>query len=404
MIIDIHSHPSLKIYLFEDSTFSVDISGEYNTSKGINFLPLQTNLPDMRKGNLRALITAHYIPEMGILRESSFINGASKVFKLFWKKLLEKIETAETGQKIFDQTLSSISIFEKHIAASGSKNANAIIAHSRSELQQFLSKGKTVFLHSVEGAHSLGRNTSGNLRTEDYLEKLDIFFDKGVCLLTLGHFYDNDLVSPTEGIPPSQRLALNKHKQKDLSGGLTQTGEEVVRQMISKGMLIDLVHSAPEARKRILEINNEYGSNKRPIIYSHSGVQALFDNDKYPGDKYYSPDDSEITEIKNCNGVIGIVFMNYWLSGRDDTIFINDTARRYILDTIQYIRKLTGSYDNIAIGTDFDAINNPADDLYNHSFIPQLCEYLSVNGIPDSAIEKITSANALRILHDGWGK
>jgi microsomal dipeptidase-like Zn-dependent dipeptidase len=76
----------------------------------------------------------------------------------------------------------------------------------------------------------------------------------------------------------------------------------------------------------------------------------------------------------------------------------------YIYQTIQAIHTVTNSFDNIAIGTDFDAMNNPSDDMFNHSLIPKLVEYLSMKGISEKDIEKIMSANAIRILKEGWGK
>lgn len=398
-MIDLHCHPSLKIYLFDKSAFSVKLNAKQKTSHGINFLPLQTNLPDMKKGGVKTAISAHYIPELGLIRESSFLKTAALVMELFWKGLIEKIETAENKQSLFNQTLLSLSIFEEYIDNARKEGEQTALAHSYDELVKFRGEDKIVFIHSVEGAHGLGRH----LKNHEYVERIDQLFQKGVCMLTIGHFFDNDLVSPTEGIPPAQRAAFNKHTEKDLSKGITNAGEEVVRRMIEKGMLIDLVHSTPAARKRVLEINREYGSKMRPVLYSHCGVQALFENKKYPNDRFANPDEEEIISVQETNGAIGITFMNYWLSGKDDKPFKNDAGMKYVLDTVKYIHSVTGTYDNIAIGSDFDAVNNPSDDLFNHSFIPELKEFLNSNGISETSIEKIFTTNALRVLQEGWG-
>ncbi|MDP4197858.1 MAG: membrane dipeptidase, partial [Bacteroidota bacterium] len=377
MIIDIHCHPALKSYLFENSLFSVNLQDEHKSVREVNYLRLQTDIPNMKRGGLRAAISAHYIPEVGLMHESTLIKMGSSSLSLFWRSLKEKLEMEDSGQSVFEQTLESIRIFELKIISAQMDSEVVTCAHSFEEFHKLLNEDKIVFLHSVEGAHSLGRSHI----PEDHLRNLDILFDKGVCMLTLGHFYDNDLVSPTEGIPPLQRRLFDKHTHKDLTKGLSPIGEIVVRHMIEKGMLIDLVHSTPIARKRIFEINDEYKGNKRPLVFSHSGVQKLFVNEAYPSDKYYSPDTEEILKIKDCNGLIGIVFMNYWLTGKDDRFLKYEPAMDYVYQTIKVIHTVTNSFDNIAIGTDFDAMNNPSDDLFNHSFLPKLVEYLDMKGI-----------------------
>lgn len=408
MVIDIHCHPSLKSYLFEESMFSVRMQDENKPSRGLNILKLQSDLPHMKKGDVRGVITSHYIPEAGLRNESFLLDAEAGMMKIFWKELYKKIENEGEEQALTNLTLESIRIFEKKVLSAQMENENIALAYSYSEFEKLLTEGKIVFLHSVEGAHSLGRKLSGreitSVSPDSYLMNLDILFDKGVCMITLGHFYENDIVHPTEGIQPSIRFVFNKREGKDLSKGLTPVGEAVVRRMIERGILIDLVHSTPAARKRVFEINNEFGDNKRPVIFSHSGVQKLFVNDKYPEDMYYNPDDEEILKVRDCNGVIGLVFMNYWLSGKEEKFLAFEPGMEYLFNTIHYIYKLTGSYDNIAIGSDFDAMNNPSDDIYNHSFMPDLIGYLERQGIASGDIDKIMNANARRILKEGWGK
>lgn len=171
--------------------------------------------------------------------------------------------------------------------------------------------------------------------------------------------------------------------------------------MLDKGIVVDFVHSTPNARKKIFEINDNRGTEKRPLVFSHTGIQTLY---FHP----LNPSDEEILKIQECGGVIGMIFDNYFQRGfeEDDFPFWDfnpDNGVKHIINTIKYIHKLTGTYDNIAIGSDLDGFTDPPDDLYNLSRMSVLKKELKKN-FGNSATNKILGKNVYRVLQNGWGK
>ncbi|UCG23372.1 MAG: membrane dipeptidase, partial [Chloroflexota bacterium] len=126
----------------------------------------------------------------------------------------------------------------------------------------------------------------------------------------------------------------------------------------------------------------------------------------------YNLEDWEIKWIADHGGIVGVIFMNYWLQPHQGKQGLN-----YISRTIEHVIEVGGGKpkgeDVIAIGTDFDGFTDPPDELAHYGQLPQLtkrlmAEYLSAgqNGdkYPDYLIEKILGENALRVLLKGWGK
>ena len=73
---------------------------------------------------------------------------------------------------------------------------------------------------------------------------------------------------------------------------------------------------------------------------------------------------------------------------------------------MKHIATVTGSFDHIAIGTDFDGMAEPPDDFYDCSmlenFRAQLQAAQGYLGASEADIEKITGGNILRILKASW--
>lgn len=227
-------------------------------------------------------------------------------------------------------------------------------------------------------------------------------------MITLGHFFENDIVSPIDGFPPGMKKLISCNPPPNSRPGLSVIGEAVVRSMLDLGMIVDLTHSTPDARTRVFDILSEVngkreakGKKKRPVVFSHVGVRGIFNAPM-------NPSDGEILNVKECNGVIGIIFMNYWLSGKEENDFLGligerDPGSEYIYRTVEHIHRVTGSYDNVAIGTDFDGFTDPPDDLQDISKFPVLRSFLLKKGLKQKDVNKIMGDNILRVLQDGWG-
>jgi microsomal dipeptidase-like Zn-dependent dipeptidase len=151
----------------------------------------------------------------------------------------------------------------------------------------------------------------------------------------------------------------------------------------------------------VFEINRSLGDKRRPLVFSHAGVQKLF-KDQSSSDKLYGLAEDEITEIHHCHGVIGLIADNYWVFGQEEKFLEYNPVIPKLIETIDYIHDMTGTYENIAVGTDYDGFTDTSDDLLDPSEMPNLTRAL-LNHIKDRAqVKLILGGNALRVLKEGW--
>jgi microsomal dipeptidase-like Zn-dependent dipeptidase len=169
--------------------------------------------------------------------------------------------------------------------------------------------------------------------------------------------------------------------------------------MLEMGMIVDLVHSTPEARAEVFAINEARGAKKRPLTFSHVAFCSRFPSP-------VNPSPAEVERIAACDGVIGTIFMNYWYSGSEEPLFspFNDQEGvNHIVQMVKDIHAITGNYRNISIGTDFDGFTDPPDDLQDMARMPKLRSALLAAGIDEMDVAAIFGGNALRVLQEGWG-
>jgi membrane dipeptidase len=254
-------------------------------------------------------------------------------------------------------------------------------AHSLTELDAILNDPRphrpVALIHSIEGGHTL----------EGKISNLDALFERGVAYMTLAHFFPNELVSPTFPWPEYLQKFGWFQDERNLTHGLTPLGETVIERMVEIGMLIDIAHCTPPARARIYDIVGK----RAPIIASHVGA---YDINPDP----YNLKDWEMKKIAESGGGVGVIFMNYWLSPSDLHRGLN-----IIIQTLRNFSKNAGE-DHICLGTDYDGFTEPPSDLLHAAHLPRLTQRLVAEGYTADQIRKILGTNALRILHDGWGR
>ncbi|NDJ54727.1 MAG: hypothetical protein GYB68_16790, partial [Chloroflexi bacterium] len=247
---------------------------------------------------------------------------------------------------------------------------------------------------------------------DEVFANLFSLYRRGVAQIGLGHFYPN-VVSQTVFSFPERTTELideelwakNWH---DLTIGLTPLGFKVVHEMIRLGIIIDLSHTSPAARRDVYDLVDfleaEYG-RRGTVVFSHVGVQAIH---RHP----YNLADWEIKWLAEHSGLIGVMWSNYWLSGHETV----KLGTGYFARTIDHILQVSGGQTNlIAFGSDLDGFSDPPDELYDATRWPIVTQYLAAEldrVSPDPAFPRYSLAdlrafmggNAIRILQSGWGR
>ena len=414
--LDIHNHIAVKTYLYDGSIldgdirnggFLRDIESSIFPNSEVNVVEFQTDLKKMKAGGVNGLISAHYVPESGLLSnlDSGYQFIVNKVVRTVLPNLYNRVEKNDWHQQSFDACMLSMDILEAKVASAVSAGENVVVPRDLHSFNAARETNATIILHSVEGAHHLGRQGNGVV-FQSQINNLHTLSRRGVCLLTLAHFFDNDFVCPIQGMPPDVRNSVfSKHtwSQSNNDGArLQHEGRALVSEMFDIGMIVDLTHSGRAVRDEVYEINNAR-AHKRPIVFSHTGVQALFNNAQYASDGMLGVSDSDIDAIADCDGVIGIILYNYWLSGKEEVLGSRlDYGIQYVLDTVAYIKKRTGSYRNIAIGSDFDGMTDPPDDVPTIAYFSKIERALRNAGLLATELEEVLGANMLRVLENGW--
>lgn len=402
-VVDIHAHPALKSALFNKSLLRRDRAIQ------AFFWPLnvRTNFPALQAGGVDVLLSAIYAPEKRLVEDLPLIKLLRLIPWSFvrrtWKELMEP-PYAEVTQHLLDDLEKRLAAYSQQAQKTPGQRP-IVLARSSAELEDIVSQGQNgpiAFVHTLEGGHCLEGATGSE---PEIIANLETFCERGAAALTLVHFYPNALGMTVFPYPqvilpllPRQRLNLLMDDI-DLTRGLTPLGRSVVRRMIELGMLIDISHCTPPARRDVYEIVGQSGASSL-VMASHIGAYTL-----HPSP--YNLEDWEIRWIANHGGVIGVILMNYWLVPYQTGLGLDCVAH-----TIgQFVAAAGGSTEHVAIGSDFDGFTDPPDDLKDASELPRLTErLLTEHDSPtrrrytDQDIENILGGNALRMLHEGWGK
>ncbi len=207
IVIDLHCHPPLKVKLYD---FDINDGDHYykkkkwENSPSEEFFSMQYDLPKMQEGGINAIWSSVYVVEKDFVNKSLLKLG-SCALNLLGYKFSGAIENTFSGGP-FLQALKVTEIIEKQVIDSDNHTIKAVNPKTFSEFEEYIKSGKKCIIHTIEGAHMLGRNLPSN---DKYLENLETFYNHGVCSVTLGHFIKNDICSPTNGIAKKTASAGN---------------------------------------------------------------------------------------------------------------------------------------------------------------------------------------------------
>ena len=294
------------------------------------------------------------------------------------------------------------------------------LARTAEDIERIPREGKIASMIGVEGGHAI----------ENSLSALRMFHALGVRYMTLTHFETHDWADSATDFP--------RH------GGLTEFGEEVVREMNRMGMFVDLSHVSPETMEDAFRVT------RAPVIFSHSNASAVNAHARNV------PDDMLRRTAENG----GVVMVNFiagyvpptpsawrtepgveaeqrrlqarqgidepsWSNRRfemgeklrrelDDEGAIAERMQAWlqenppprgtvgdVADHIDHVRQVAG-VDHVGIGSDFYDPGGPSMSagLENLSKFPVLIAELVKRGYSDEDLKKIIGLNLLRAMRE----
>jgi membrane dipeptidase len=324
-------------------------------------LPIDTDIPRLKKGLVGAQFFAAYVP-------SSFIEKGGAKF-----------------------ALEEIDIIDRFTRRSPSLEA----ARTADDITRIHAKGKIASLIGIEGGQAI-ENSLGTLR---------LFYNLGVRYMTLTH--------------SSTTLWADAATDEPKHGGLTRFGEEVVREMNRLGMMVDISHVSDGTMDDVLRIS------EAPVIFSHSSARALANHRRNVPDSILTrlaknggvvmvniyPGFINATAAKQAANVLdkerefkamypndpdksAKAFTDFLSTFKTETGTLEEVA-----DHIDYIRKVAG-IDHVGIGADFGSLTQHPTGLDDVSRYPYLTAELIRRGYTDSEVKKVLGLNILRVMRE----
>lgn len=257
------------------------------------------------------------------------------------------IETVYKPCHSLTRALEIIDTFYREIEMCG----GAIVhGYNGRQIRKILKQDKIAAVLGIEGGEAL----NGNLAVLHALHRL------GVRFLGLTWNQRNQIADGVaEGIT---------------GGGLTCFGRELVREMNSLGMLIDLAHISEAGFWDVLECSRD------PVIVSHANCYRLRNHPR-------NLRDDQITALARSGGVLGLSFVPE---------FTGDSIEDF-LDHLDFVAGLAGT-DVIALGSDFDGIEKTPEGLEDARCYPVITAKLFERGYTEKEIKGIMGGNVLRLI------
>jgi membrane dipeptidase len=252
-------------------------------------------------------------------------------------------------------------------------------------------------------AKALGKIASfiaveGGVGVENSLSPLRIWHAAGVRLMTLCHNETLDWIDSATDAPRN--------------GGVNAFGRAVIGELNRLGIAIDLAHASHEAIRRVLDVT------EAPVALSHCNAYSLCDHPRN------APDDV-LRRLRTNGGLVMATFvpgfvsqpLRDWLRRSRDAYgkaplaadpkaqlaeleARHGTAPKASLEQVaDHVERLveTAGVDHVGVGSDYFGGASPVG-LENVSRFPHLFAELVRRGFSERDLEKMSSANALRVL------
>ena len=277
-----------------------------------------------------------------------------------------------------------------------------------------LSPDKFTLIKSTDDISSLDiKNTLGvvlgmenGAPIEGNLSRVQFFYDRGIRYITLTHSKTN-------------HISDSSYDENIQWGGLSHFGKQLIEEMNSVGIMVDISHVNDDAFYQAIEISNT------PVIASHSSLRHFT-----PGFER-NVDDEMLKALAKKGGVIQINFGSSFITEAPGLYF--DKIKKYINDQVidlknaskEDIDKVRAEFmsnnpfpyanvslvadhidrvvvlvgiDHVGLGSDFDGVGDSLPEgLKDVSMYPNLIKELLNRGYKKEDIRKILSGNLLRV-------
>lgn len=276
-----------------------------------------------------------------------------------------------------------------------------VVAKTWKEIEQALKEGKLVAQYGVEGGHMI----------EEDINKLDIFYKRGVRYMTL-----------TWNNSPSWASSHADEKDPKYTGhkGLNDFGKEIIERMNKLGIIIDISHVGEATFWDAIK------TTTKPVIASHSNAYSICSVTR-------NLKDDQIKAVGKNGGVIHLNFYSAFVdsnygkkaaafykahSNEVDSLVNAGKQRAYaytmvadkykaesdaikpdievLMKHFDHIVKLIG-VDHVGLGSDFDGIDSAPLQLKTVLDYPEFTKALMKRGYKDADIAKVLGGNFLRV-------
>ena len=322
------------------------------------------------------------------------------VFACFVSPPAKDLEKAQSGKKIFRQ-------IEGIHRLVGQNPEDLEIVKGSDDAMRLRNSGKTGVLIGIEGGYAIDND----------LDMLRAFYRAGVRLMTLTHWTHTDWADAS-GDPKAERC------------GLTEFGEQIVKEMNKLGLIIDVSHAHDETFWDVIRVSSA------PVIASHSCCRALSEHHR-------NLTDDMLQALAKNGGAIGINFSAGFLNAdyeKKEQALWEEVARGFglptdynqankanpekaekaeaefearwpalrkslppvdvktLADHIDHVVKVTGDADHVGLGSDFDGISDPPTGLEDAGRLVAVTDELQRRGYREADIRKILGGNFLRVF------
>lgn len=325
------------------------------------------------------------------LREGGVGLAMSVLLRPFDEFDLDTHYAAPPEAGYFPHLIADLEAVEQEVATHNRSQLRLV--HNRAELDTAIADGATALVHVVEGGFHLGDGD------EEIAANCAELGKRGVGYVTVAHLVFRQVATNANAFPFLPDWLFDFVFPQRGKDRLTPRGEAVVRGLVENRILIDLSHMDPPGIRETLALLDEIDPHGEvPVASTHAGYRF--------GKQQYMCDEEILLQIKRRKGVVGLIMAQHQLNDgirKKETATLEESLA-VICKHVDKIVEVTGGFDQIALGTDFDGFIKPSMGGLQTAADLKLLEQALRERYGDEDVEKMTSGNALRVLRTLWAE